>query len=280
MRYTVDHDLHIHTRISPCSSDERQTSNALLSYGLTNGFSLIGVSDHFWDLSVDWQDSPGWLDVGNEKWLSVLPLPQSKNCRFLFGAEVDMNRRDTVGISSDALAKTDYCLISVGHLHLAGFVTDPADMPRTPEFVHRYYLHRLNVLLAREDLPFERLGLTHFTSCLIENDRLAETLALFTDDELTDLFGRVARRGMGVELNAESLPADPALREVVLRPFRIAREQGCGFYLGGDAHHPENFAHTRRQFEAWVDLLDLTEDNKWTFVRQYVSRYVSRDGSL
>ena len=40
MRFVPDHDLHIHTQLSPCSRDARQTPEAILSYGITAGMKL------------------------------------------------------------------------------------------------------------------------------------------------------------------------------------------------------------------------------------------------
>ena len=34
-----------------------------------------------------------------------------------------------------------------------------------------------------------------------------------------------------------------------LRPFRIAKECGCKFYLGSDAHHPKSFENSKKIFE-------------------------------
>lgn len=272
MRYIVDHDLHIHSKISPCSRDDRQCKEAILAYGLTNRFKLVGVTDHFWDLNVDYGDAPGWLDVGEERWRSILPLPQSKECRFLFGAEVDMNRHQTIGICERTLGMMDYTLISTGHLHLKNFVTDVSKFPRTPEFVKEYYLGRLKAFLAHEEYPFERMGMTHFHSCIIGEDKLVQTLGLFSDEELEELFADAARKGVGVELNAESIPNNPEVLEAVLRPYQIAKNQGCKFYLAGDAHHPEAFRITKEMFEHWVDLLGLQESDKWPFVTEQIEK--------
>ena len=43
---------------------------------------------------------------------------------------------------------------------------------------------------------------------------------------------------------------------------RIAREEGCRFYLGSDAHTPAELAKAKANFEAIIDLLGLTEDDK------------------
>ena len=51
--------------------------------------------------------------------------------------------------------------------------------------------------------------------------------------------------------------------ERVLRPFRIARGCGCKFYLASDAHHPQNLDGAIARFARAVDLLDLTEKDKF-----------------
>jgi histidinol phosphatase-like PHP family hydrolase len=54
--------------------------------------------------------------------------------------------------------------------------------------------------------------------------------------------------------------------ETVLHPYRIAKEVGCKFYLGGDAHHPEAFGENLKKFNKIIDLLDLHEKDKWDFI--------------
>ena len=51
--------------------------------------------------------------------------------------------------------------------------------------------------------------------------------------------------------------------DTVLRPMRIARRCGCKFYCGSDVHKPERFAGVVQRFERAVDLLGLTEDDKF-----------------
>ena len=58
MKYQIDHDLHIHSQISPCSRDENQTKEAIFAYGMTLGLKLLCVTDHFWDLQVDFKGYP------------------------------------------------------------------------------------------------------------------------------------------------------------------------------------------------------------------------------
>ena len=50
---------------------------------------------------------------------------------------------------------------------------------------------------------------------------------------------------------------------VVLRPYIIAKRCGCKFYLGSDAHRPSQLDNAKAIFERAIDLLKLTEDDKF-----------------
>lgn len=52
MRYVVDHDLHIHSRLSSCSRDPEQTCENILEYAKANDFKQVCLTDHFWDMAV------------------------------------------------------------------------------------------------------------------------------------------------------------------------------------------------------------------------------------
>ena len=83
-----------------------------------------------------------------------------------------------------------------------------------------------------------------------------------SDGDYYDLFKRVADLGMGVELNT---PLNDSYVEELLRPYRIAKACKCKFYLGSDAHTPDELINARPCFEALIDSLSLTEDDKFNF---------------
>ena len=273
MRYRVDHDLHNHSMISPCSNDPRQTREAVLAYAVTNGYRLVCLTDHAWDAKVECPCPNPWLERGVdlERIRSNLPLPQAKNCRFLFGCEIDMNRFGTLGISAEEMERFDFVILSTSHLNLAGFTIDPQAVGAGALERKEYYKERLHHLLDMEWIPFHKTGLAHFTTANVCNSELIRCLELFSDEELGEIFTKVQRRGMGVELNfipkeytAEQLP-------VILRPYRIAKECGCQFYFGGDAHNPERFSGRKETFESIVDLLSLQESDKFSFVSEMIA---------
>ena len=51
--------------------------------------------------------------------------------------------------------------------------------------------------------------------------------------------------------------------DIILRPYRIAKECGCKFYLGSDAHSPGGLDAAKPIFEKVIDLLELTEEDKF-----------------
>ena len=52
---------------------------------------------------------------------------------------------------------------------------------------------------------------------------------------------------------------------VVLRPFHIAKACGCKFYLGSDAHTPEEFDGFHEIYNRVITALDLKESDKFYF---------------
>ena len=264
MKYMIDHDLHIHSYLSECSRHPDQTPETILRYAHENGFKYICLTDHFWDDEV-----PGaseWYQPQNYPHITrSLPLPSAEGISFLFGCETDMDRFSTVGISRANADTMDFVIVPTNHLHMIGF-TVPAEYTSVRRRAD-FFMERNHALLDH-DLPFGKTGLAHFSCSLMargcEGSR-DDILNAVTDEEYAAFFQRVAEKGMGVELN---MPLRDAACEAALRPYRIARACGCTFYLGSDAHNPDALAGARARFEAIVDALELTEDQKFPLVRR------------
>ena len=77
------------------------------------------------------------------------------------------------------------------------------------------------------------------------------------------IFIKAAKLGVGIELNLNDMSFDEKEADVVLRPYKIAKQCGCKFYCGSDAHHPDTLEKAKAIFERAVDLLALTEENKF-----------------
>ena len=88
-------------------------------------------------------------------------------------------------------------------------------------------------------------------------------MRLLPEREMERLFAKAAALGVGIELNADDFGFSEEDAPAALRPFEIAKKCGCRFYCGSDAHAPEDLTHAVRRFERAVDLLDLTEEDKF-----------------
>ena len=279
MKYQIDHDLHIHTYISGCAGhDPRQSKEAILTYGLVNGFGLLCVCDHIWDRKVTParinENAWSWLTHGQdfEKARELLPLPQSKACNFLFGIEADMDCAGNIAVSREEFDNFDFINFAVNHLHLTNFTYDPSKAGdyNSPEEEFKELCKARLLRLLHMDLPFHKCGLAHFTLGPLK------AYELFSDEEYREIFGLAAQKGIGVELNFSEeriyRVSSPQDEEILLRPYRIAKEMGCKFYLGGDAHDPECLASRKLWFERMVDMLELTEDDKFDFVKKHIAK--------
>ena len=262
MRYTVDHDYHIHSCLSTCSRDPGQTSERILRYAEENGLRKIVLTDHFWDSQI-----PGaskWYRLQDYSWISqALPLPQSDHVEFLFGAETDMDSAMKIGMSDSRWDAFSFVVIPTTHLHFRGFTID-SDEAATAEGRANAWIRRLDSLLSR-DLPFHKIGIAHLACGLIAPDRemYIQVLNLLPDQKLEELFGGCANAGVGIELNRADMQFAPGEQETVLRMFRIAKQMGCKFYLGSDVHQVNGFTGVKQDFEKTVELLELTEKDKF-----------------
>lgn len=263
MRFQVDHDYHIHSKLSSCSRDPEQTADGILDYARKNGLTRICVTDHYWDSAVE--GASGWYRPQNFDHLSnIKPLPCDDNIEFLFGCECEMDKFLTIGIPKERYADFDFIIIPTTHMHMMGFTIGNEDA-ESKEKRAELWVKRFEALLD-SSLPFGKVGIAHPACALIHHKSrqdYLDTLSLISDSDMERLFKKASALGLGIELNQSDMSFSDEEADIVLRPFRIAKECGCKFYLGSDSHHPKDFINTKAIFERAITLLDLTEDDKF-----------------
>jgi histidinol phosphatase-like PHP family hydrolase len=126
------------------------------------------------------------------------------------------------------------------------------------------WVQRLEALLAK-DLPFHKIGVAHLTCSLFSPERTPEStlkcLSLIKDEDMKRLFAKAAKLGVGIEINVGAWELEENALPETMRPYRIAAECGCKFYLGSDAHAPDEMDLTVPA--RMVELLGLDEDQKF-----------------
>lgn len=271
MTFQIDHDFHIHSQLSPCSGDPEQTTERILQYAVDNGLKHIVIADHFWDENA-YNPYGMWLWPGcacsTKEVFSSLPLPQAEGVQFHFGVETDMDMDCNIGISKEVADKVDFIVVPTTHMHFNGGSMRESESGSLSARRERY-IERWEALL-NADLPFHKVGLAHITCHLFTAGNPAykwtdhlDILDAIPTDTFKRLFSESEKRGMGIELN-ETLHkyADDEL-DRLLRVYRIAVECGCHFYRASDAHHPADFEQAMINSRRFVELLNLTEDQKF-----------------
>ncbi len=259
MRYIADHDFHIHSTVSLCCRDENQTPETILNFAKESGFRKICLTNHFWDEKVEseaeWRSEHYFTPLS-----SVLPLPKSDNIDFLFGCETDMDFNNVLGVSEERFEDFDFIIVSTTHLHLDGNTV--RNKITTPEEASFHWVDKIENLLAK-DLPFHKIGIAHLTSGHILKNRTAEVLSLISDSTMYSIFNECSRKGAGIELNIKTIDMTDEQKEIFLRPFFIAKECGCKFYLGSDSHKTSALACAKENFEDVITKLNLKESDKF-----------------
>lgn len=263
MKFAIDHDYHIHSFLSLCSGDENQTKEAILDYARKNGLKKICLTDHVWDTGVcSFTGDHFYATQTIPHIRQSLPLPQDPAVEFHFGCETDMDKLLRLGMTRESFDQFDFVIIPTTHMHMKGFVIDEAD-----DAVERradLYIKRLDALLDM-DLPFEKIGIAHLTCCCIASpaEKQLAVLNAIPDAELYRVFGRIAKAGAGFELNEDLVNYREEDMPCFARYYRIAKECGCKFYLGSDAHTDRGLAGAMDKFMRMIEVFGLEESDKF-----------------
>lgn len=263
MRYKIDHDLHIHTHLSICSDDETQTPNNILRIAKSKGLKTICVTDHYWDEAVPCNTAVNWWhEAQNFEHISkVLPLPEDEDVTFLFGCETDLDSDNRLGIPMERWDDFDFVIVSTTHFH---HMTGPNWEDCSHQAIAKRWVDRFSTVLDM-DIPFKKVGIAHLACGLMAKTRedLLKSLDAISNEDMHHLFTKAAKLGVGIELNFYDMNFKEDEAEHILRMFRIAKACGCKFYFGSDAHGQGTFEQVDKIFERAIDLLELSEDDKY-----------------
>lgn len=263
MKMKYDHDLHIHSQISSCSNHPLQTTDRILQYAKDNQLHTICLTDHFWDERVP--GASDWYAPQNFDHISqALPLPQCEGIRFLFGCETELDQYCTLGISKERMEAMDFFIIPTNHIHMIGYTLSEEDS-RSLERMAALWIERLEKVLSM-DLPFHKIGIAHLTGFLYpkKEEEQLEMLSLINEEDMYKVFTKAAEVGVGIELNLSTLMFPDDQMEVRLKPMKIAKECGCKFYFGSDAHGPSAFENLKGYADRVIDYLGLGETDQFT----------------
>lgn len=259
----ITHDLHVHTSLSSCSDDPEMTPEYIFSNAAANGYDTICITDHVWDSNVP--GASNWYSKQNINHISKsieqiqsVVIRSNQNMRFYFGCETEYCGGNKLGLSEQSFDLFDFVIIPVNHFHM-NFVR-PSDF-NTPPLIAELFLSRLEEL-QQLNLPWRKIGIAHFTTSLtFREGKVGDVIKCMPEHRLMQIFKFFANHGAGIEVNACCFREGwENNSEILLRPYMLAKQAGCKFYFGSDAHKVKDLSRIYL-IEPVISLLELSEDD-------------------
>ncbi len=261
----MKHDIHVHTTLSSCCSDEHAIPSRMIKRASEQGLEVIGFADHLWDNEA--YEPSGWYAPQNYQHLCAIreQIPEDTHgVNVLVGCETEYCGHGRVGISKAVAEKLDFVLIPFSHFHMKGFVVEQEEADSLTAVA--------NLLVERFQEVLEldmATGVAHpfFTLGYTEHDTI---LGSISDGAFEDCFGRAAERGVSIEIHPGFFPRylgweqEDYHEEPFLRMLTIAKDSGCKFHLGSDAHILEGIGSTNWLIEC-VKPLGITQQDMLQF---------------
>ena len=264
----VDHDLHVHTFLSACCSDESATADRMIARAAEVGLRTIGFANHMWDSRVpgasDWYRPQSYEHIIRIR--EQIPA-DTLGVRVLVGCETEYCGGGKVGISREVAEQLDFVLIPMSHTHMKGFVTPSwVDGPRD---IASLMVERFGEVV---ELGLAT-GIAHPFLPVGYREEVDEIVSLVSDGQLADCFGRAADRGVSIEVSTGFFPGlgdgetDGWHDETFLRVLSLARRAGCLFHFTSDTHTLAGLGRSLA-LEPYARTLGITPDNLLPLVHE------------
>lgn len=265
MKFSIDHDFHCHSVLSECCHDNNMTVQTIYEWAKKDGIEEQCITDHLWDSSVP--GASNWYRPQNmnhvKQSLPQLATLPKDGPRMYFGCETEYCGNGKLGLSKEHFDDFDFVIIPPNHFHMVGFTR--METVDTEEKVTELFTQRLEEI-SQLDLPWHKVGIAHLNCTLtFRGGDYLGILARMDEDRLKAVFCRLACAGAGIEINTDCFFGQgwAERKDDHLRLFRMARDAGCLFYIGSDAHDLKILGVRKERAREVVDLLELTEEQRF-----------------
>lgn len=250
----ISQDLHVHTNLSACA----ESSSTIESYLQTEkdlGVNTIGIADHFWDENI-----PHIYDDYRVPTLEKVLLLREKarvaakfGISLLVGVETEYDRvRRDIAILPETAEQLDFVLAPNAHLHITMTDEERQNKAKQASFM----------LTAWEDIL--RSEASKYITAIPHPFAVSEeVMALITDKQYQDCFKAAAEKNIAIEINTSVYrpkTISQILSHEALRMYSIAKQCGCKFTFGSDAHSATALDSFYKGYVV-AQYLELTEKN-------------------
>ncbi len=257
---SIDHDLHIHTGLSPCCTDASQTPQNVIAICRGLGLRKIGFSDHAWlhrdTTPADWHPNAN----GFKKRQDELRQLDCGGITLLRGCEADTLAPGRFTIDRKFADSLDYVIMEPNHFHFRELVEQPPAINPAAIGTHMVKMFLSGVRSGLADIiahVFMPMGYWDFYEPAL--DSIADTVFL-------ESFQEAAAAGVAIELSAVYLPPPPGGNrhtwhiDTPLRVLTLAKQAGCCFTFGTDSHCPQSLPRIKH-LAPLLEKLELTRQH-------------------
>jgi len=234
----ITQDLHCHTNLSRCAPRDA-TVESYIDTWVDLGLETVGIADHFWDSRMP-IPCPGRTRAyeTEEIWKlkEHVATLDTKGVRVLFGGETEYDYTNRgVACHPETAAALDFLIVPHDHSHL----TMPSEWQDSSEKTAKFILDAWYDIMESNIAKYITAMAHPFMIGAVK-----DFSKYFTDKQLSDAFSAAKELDIAVEINAcglihntENKKLGELLKLDQMRMFEIAKDCGCKFTFGSDAHH-------------------------------------------
>ena len=252
-------DLHLHTNLS-CCAPETTFVESFLPHCESEGIDTLGFSNHLYT----WRGLEHTLKIRDE----IEKIKSLHNLKIFVGCEAETVYGDTPDLKPEDAANFDYVLLAPSHI---------LNLKKRYSHIDLDDIDTYRELLIENFKAACRLqygvptGIAHPLYPICHKSQ-QEVLDGITDEQLYDCFTLAAQNDKSIEIHAciyrNSVNLDDeGLSPTYIKLLKIAKQCGCKFHFGSDAHKTEQFIGVHAMLERAACRAGITEDDLWKITR-------------
>jgi len=268
----VTHDFHIHTYLSLCAPDKTGTVENYVESAKKHGLKKIGFANHFWGSNsgdpeyyknVRMNPYDYYLTQNYEYISQIRPEIKAVDCgdiKLYFGCEAEYDPfKRGIAVTPEQAEELDFIIVPNSHTHMMMQKSLYEPYEKHIEFMFQAFYDIVNCDLSKYVTaiahPFQAVASPYDRNILNK---------LITDDRYKKAFDAAAQKGIAIEINVFPLSAgsENAVEKLEedIRMFLLAKECGCKFIFGSDAHIISEHKYFS-DADKISDILGLTEED-------------------
>lgn len=252
-------DLHLHTNLSFCAPSET-TINSYLPFCAQEGIKKIGISNHLYShKGVDHT-----LQIKDE----IHALQDSLSVQVLLGCEMELFPGQEPMLNKENASQFDYVQVAPSHIFNLIHEYKNFDLS-TPDKIRSMLMENFKrACLLDLGVP---TAICHplYPICAPDQQGILDGM---TDAQLAECYTLAAQHDKSIEIHACLYRNTVTLDEEGLSPsyihmLSIAKECGCKFHFGSDAHEPQAFINKHGLLQRAAERAGICEDDLWHLAR-------------